>query len=96
MKTQKQGEGSRSLSSELPGMIAGRLFPGGEFGRVFGEARATGRESAAAGLDAEALDFLVQGGERDLKALGRFGLVPVGALEHVDYYAALYFFQDLE
>src|SRR5713101_6884303 len=52
--------------------------------------------AAAADIDAEALDFLVERGERDHEALGGFGLVPVGALEHVDDDAALDFVHDLE
>ena len=51
---------------------------------------------AAAGFDAEALDFLIERGERDLEALGGFGLVPVGALEHVYDDAALDFFENRE
>ena len=34
---------------------------------------------------------MIEGGERDLEALGGFGLVPVGALEHVHNDAALDF-----
>src|SRR5713226_1987837 len=52
--------------------------------------------AAAADINAEALDFLVEGGERDHEALRGFGLVPVGALEHVDDDAALDFVHDLE
>src|SRR5713101_7734298 len=52
--------------------------------------------AAAADINAEALDFLVEGGERDHEALRGFGLVPVGALEHVDDDAAFDFVHDLE
>src|SRR5712692_5225587 len=52
--------------------------------------------TAAADVDAEALDFLVERGERDHEALGGFGLVPIGALEHIDNDAALDFVHDLE
>src|SRR5208282_4658019 len=51
---------------------------------------------AAAGLDAEALDFLVEGRKRNLKTLGSFRLVPIRALEHVDDDAAFDFFQNFE
>src|SRR5271166_4224689 len=45
--------------------------------------------AAAAHVNAEALDFLIERGERDHEALGGFSLVPAGALEHVDDDAAL-------
>src|SRR5208282_3518622 len=75
------------------------LFPGGEFGglvRGVAKAGATRSARAAASLDAEALDLLVERRKRNLKALGGFGLVPVGALEHVDDDAPLDFLEYLE
>ena len=52
--------------------------------------------ATAANVDAQALDFLIERGERDHEALGGFGLVPSGALKHVDDDAALDFVHDLE
>src|SRR6266481_3267991 len=52
--------------------------------------------ATAADVDAQALDFLIQRGEWDHEALGGFGLVPRGALEHIDDDAALDFVHDLE
>src|SRR5216683_1446725 len=52
--------------------------------------------AAAAHVDAKALDFLIECGERDHEALGGFGLVPSGALEHVDDDAALDLVHDLK
>src|SRR6267154_2450502 len=51
--------------------------------------------SAAAHVDAQALDFLVERGERNHKALRRFGLVPAGALEHVSGEAAFALVREL-
>src|SRR5208282_5871092 len=51
---------------------------------------------AAAGFDAEALDFLVEGRKRNLKTLGGFRLIPIRALEHVDDDAAFDFLENLE
>ena len=62
------------------------LFSSGEFGGVFAvrdAGAATRRARTAASFDSQAFDLLVQRRERNLKALGRFGLVPVGAFEHV-------------
>src|ERR1700678_4852226 len=73
-----------------------KLFSGGEFGGIFGVARAARRKRAATGLDAEALDFLIQGGEWNLEPFGRFGLIPVGALQHVHDDAAFDFFQNFK
>jgi hypothetical protein len=47
-------------------------------------------------LDIQALDFLVEGGERDAELLGSVGLVPVAALQLVDDDAALDVFEDVE
>src|ERR1700676_68141 len=52
--------------------------------------------AAATDVDAQALDFLVESGERDHEALGGLGLVPRGALQHVDDDATLDFVHDLE
>src|SRR6267154_1945427 len=52
--------------------------------------------AAAADVDAQALDFLIERGERDHKTLGGLGLVPSGALKHIDDDAALDFVHDLE
>src|SRR6266436_953752 len=52
--------------------------------------------AAAAHVDTKALDFLIECGERDHEALGGFGLVPSGALEHVDDDAALDLVHDLK
>ena len=47
-------------------------------------------------FDVQAADFLVQGGERHVEALGGFGLVPVAAFQHVGDDAALQVFHDFE
>src|ERR1700720_656890 len=52
--------------------------------------------AAAAHVDTEALDFLIERGQRDHEAFCGFGLIPAGALEHVDDDAALDFVHDLE
>ena len=49
-----------------------------------------------ADFDVEALDLLVEGGERDAELLGGVGLVPVAALELFDDDAALDDFEDVE
>jgi hypothetical protein len=49
-----------------------------------------------ADLDVEALDLLVERGERDAELLGGVGLVPVAALELLDDDAALDVFEDVE
>src|ERR1700720_4392528 len=52
--------------------------------------------ATAADVNTEALDFLVECGERNHEALSGFCLVPSGALEHVDNDAAFDFVHDLE
>src|SRR3979411_1105150 len=52
--------------------------------------------AAAAHVDAQALDFLIERGQRNHEALGGFGLIPTRALEHVDDDAALDFIHDRE
>src|SRR5690242_10599965 len=52
--------------------------------------------AAAANLDSQALDFLVQSRKRNLEALGRFGLVPICLLEHVYDHPAFNLFHDLK
>jgi hypothetical protein len=47
-------------------------------------------------FDVEALDFLVESGERDLEVLGGFGLVPVAALKTVGDDAAFDLFHEVE
>ncbi len=47
-------------------------------------------------LNIQALDFLVQGGERDVKAFGGLGLVPVTLFEHVEDDVAFAVFHDVE
>ena len=47
-------------------------------------------------LHVQPLDFLVQGGERDVEAVSGLGLVPVALLQHVANDAALAVFDDLE
>src|ERR1700733_7517994 len=49
-----------------------------------------------ANFDVQPLDLLIQGGERDAELLCRLGLVPVGAFELVDDYAALDVPEDCE
>ena len=49
-----------------------------------------------ADLDVEALDFLIEGAERDVELFGGVGLVPVAALELFDDDAALDVFEDVE
>ena len=51
---------------------------------------------APAGLDAEPLDLLIERRKRNLKALGRFRLVPVRAFEHVHNDSPFDFFENLE
>ena len=72
------------------------LFSSGVFGGIFGKAGAAGRKCPAAGFYAEALDFLIQGGQRNLETFGGFGLIPVGAFEHIHDDAAFNFFQYFE
>src|SRR5260370_22575153 len=66
--------------------------------RLFADSSCEGFVSAAAAahVDAKALDFLIEGGEWDHEALGGFGLVPSGALEHVDDDPALDLVHDLK
>ena len=52
--------------------------------------------TAAADINAKALDFLIERGERDHETLGSFGLVPSGTLKHIDDDAALNLIHDLE
>src|SRR5260370_17299515 len=52
--------------------------------------------TTAAYIDAEALNFLIERGERDNEALGGFGLGPSSALEHLDYYPAPDLFHNFE
>jgi hypothetical protein len=47
-------------------------------------------------VDTQASDLLVQGGKRNQEAFGSFGLVPTGALQHVDNDAAFDFIDDLK
>src|SRR5215831_21213640 len=47
-------------------------------------------------LDIEALDFLIQGGERNVEALGGFCLIPTAFFEHVDNDVSLAFFHNIE
>src|SRR5690348_1243915 len=65
---------------------------------LFADGRGEGLVSAAAAahIDTEALDFLIECGEWDHEALGGFGLVPSCALEHVDDDAALDLVHDLK
>ena len=51
---------------------------------------------AAPHFDSEPLDFLIERGKRNLKALGRLRLIPTGALQHVRNDAALHFLDNLE
>src|SRR3970282_2803872 len=50
----------------------------------------------AAHINAQPLDLLIQGGKRDLEALGRLRLIPIGALEHVQDDAPLALFYDVK
>ena len=52
--------------------------------------------AAAADINSEPLDFLVERGKGNKKTLGGFGLVPAGALQHINDDAALDFVHDLE
>src|ERR1700719_991539 len=52
--------------------------------------------TAAADVNAQALDFLIEGGKRDHEALGGFRLIPGGALQHIDDNPAFDFIHDLE
>src|SRR5947199_279624 len=52
--------------------------------------------AAATDFDVESLDFLVQCGKRNKKPFGGFGLIPVGALEHIHDDAALDLIHDLK
>ena len=52
--------------------------------------------TAAARFDAQPLDLLIEGRERNLKPLGSFGLIPVGAFQHVHDHAPLDLFHDLK
>jgi hypothetical protein len=52
--------------------------------------------AALADLDVEALDLLVEGGQRDVELLCGVGLIPIAALEFLDDDAALDVFEDVE
>jgi hypothetical protein len=52
--------------------------------------------AATAHVNTQAFDLLVQGGKRNQKAFGSFGLVPTRTLQHVDNDAPLDFIDDLE
>src|SRR5438270_3058019 len=52
--------------------------------------------AAAAHVDTQALDLLVQRREWNHKSLSRFCLIPGGALEHIGDNPALYLVHDLE
>ena len=78
-------------------VLAGGEGVGGAGGGVgIGDAAPRWGGRAAASFNAETFDFLIESGERDLEALRRFGLIPVGALEHVANNATLHFFHDFE
>ena len=47
-------------------------------------------------FDAQTLDFLIERGERNLEALGGFGLAPVGLREHIENDAPLVGFSNFE
>src|SRR5579872_2932930 len=47
-------------------------------------------------FDVQALDFLIKGGQRNVEALRRFGLIPVTFLQHVDDHVTLAIFHDVE
>ena len=47
-------------------------------------------------LDVQALDFLIEGGERNVEAIGGLGLVPGALLKHLGYYVPLAFFHHLK
>ncbi len=47
-------------------------------------------------VDSQALDFLIQGGERNQESFRGFGLVPSAAFQHVDDDAAFDLVHDLE
>src|SRR6267154_1118772 len=52
--------------------------------------------AAAADVNAEPFDFLIERGKGNQKTLGGLSLVPVGALQHVNDDAALDLVHDLE
>src|SRR5271154_5782396 len=84
-----QDESLRKVGKETSDFFAGWLFADGSRERFIGAA-------TAAYVNPQALDFLIQRGERDHKTLGGFRLIPAGALEHVHNDAALDLVHDLK
>src|SRR5277367_2250047 len=84
-----QDESLRKGGGKRPAIFARWLFPDGSRERFIGAA-------AAAYVNPQALDFLIQRGERDHKTLGGFRLIPAGALEHVHNDAAFDLIHDLK
>src|SRR5580692_3409077 len=73
------------------------LFARGIRGAVLSVACANARNArAAAGLDAKALDLLIEGGKRNLKSLRCLGLIPIRLFEHVENDPSLDLFQYLK
>src|SRR5713101_7335967 len=88
----------RTESWRLAAEINAMYFAPESGERLFADGGGEGLVSAApaADVDAQALDFLIERGERDHEALGGFGLVPGSAFEHVNDDAALDFIHDLK
>ena len=74
-------------------VLASLLFSGGRYN---GFVAACAACAASARVDPQALDLLIERGERDLKLFGGLGLIPSRAFEHVADDAALDFIHDLK
>src|SRR5580704_14710532 len=84
-----QDETLRKRGGKAPSDFRLVLFTDGGRERFIGAA-------AAAYVNPQALNFLIQRGERDHKTLGGFRLIPAGALEHIHNNAALDLVHDLK
>src|SRR5260370_18550127 len=86
-----QGPSTPGWRSEFRGdcKMEPRLLANSSGEHIFGSA-------STAHVDTQSFDFLVQGRKRNQEAFGSFGLVPTGALQHVDNDATLDFIDDLE
>jgi len=74
------------------------LLAGEKLGSILAEPRGSASHwrSTAACFNSQPFNLLIECRERDLKTLGRLGLIPIRALQHVNDDAAFNFFQDLE
>src|SRR5713101_4026851 len=86
-------EGRRYKSASRNRVLASLLFSSGGYD---GFVAARAARAAAARVDPQAFDLLVERGERNLKLFRRFGLIPPRVSEHVADDAALQLIHDLK